>query len=111
MVVTFATIQWERYGHAFTSFWIQTLCAISVLSLAVRLVATGIGSLAGMCATAGFAIFSKVTSATGVGEMIIAGATAGLAFMGMSFAFQFFSDFVSKAPNAGIGVISGSFHP
>jgi hypothetical protein len=111
MVVTFATQEWKRYGQVFVSFWLQALAGTAVLAVAVKLVATGIGSLAGMCATAGFAVYSRVTATTGIGEAIIAGATAGLAFMACSFAVDFFVSFVQKAPQAGIGVVSGSFHP
>ena len=103
---------WRKYGDNFLTFWITASSGCLVMSIAYKtLVTPGITNFGGLVVKAGAVFFNQINAAGGAGEILMIAVGAGLILKTYGQAFQFFQQFLQKAPQAAIGVITGSFHP
>jgi len=111
-MLSFLTQDWRRYGHSFVSWWLQAFFGGYALSIGAGIACTGFASLAGMAATTALSTYTTtVIGADSIGDRICGGAMTGLGYMAVSFGADFFTKALEKFPYAGIGLISGTFHP
>jgi hypothetical protein len=112
MMLSYLTDEFKRFGQAFTSFWHQALAGRIVLGAGVKLAVIAFGNLSILCVSAGGAVVAALMgSNAGMGSTMLMGIVAALPFVAAGFAVDFFSQFIQKAPTAGIGQFTGSFHP
>jgi len=112
MMLSYLSEEFKRYGQAFTSFWLQALAGSIVLGVGVKLAVIAMGGLSILCISAGSAVVAALMgSNVGMGATMLMGIVAALPFVAAGFAVDFYSQFIQKAPTAGIGQFNGSFHP
>lgn len=102
----------RKYGDAIVTYWVSMVGATVVLAVAIKTVVVPmITSLGVAMVQAGGTWFSKIVVTHGIGEGFMISLLAGVSFMALGMVFDFFSQFVQKAPQAAIGPLTGTFHP
>ena len=111
-LLTFWTTEFRKYGHAVLSSWLQMSAGAVALVLGVKIAITGFTSLASLAAVMGATTYTAVVLANPtIGGKIIGGATAAFGIFMSAISVQLLATIIQKSPNAGIGMVSGSWHP
>lgn len=102
----------QEYGHRFISFWLQALAGATVLAVAIRvLVIPALGAFGVLLTSISADLAERLLIAPDFTTAFLSALTAGAPLLMFGFAADFLSQFATKAPHAGIGVVSGTFRP